>query len=165
MKTTNFFILTAFTVSFLFGACSNSQEPGSTDNPGQPATGEVLESLPVSILQHAYANADFADYIFYRPSFSMNQDELGSIQQVLSTIASAPATLNPSCQPRGRVFFQQSGEDILVADIYVGEGCNYWVFVDGDKRTYGNLMTPQGVQYFTNNINQVLEMQRQAGQQ
>ena len=121
-----------------------------------------MEGLPIEKLEAVYNSADFADYIFYEPSFSMNQSEKGSVRQILATIASAPATMYAACKPRGRVFFQVDGVDVLIADIYLGDPCNYWVFIEDDKPAYANLMTPEGIQYFNNNINQVLEMQRQA---
>ncbi|MBR9920792.1 MAG: hypothetical protein GYB31_08130 [Bacteroidetes bacterium] len=150
-------------------SCQQNESGDQTDSQAetqetQPtsAAGTTMESLPVSKLEEVFANADYADFIFYQPSFSMSQDEKASIQQVLALIAAQPATLNPNCKPRGRVFYQKQGVDILVADIYLGDGCNYFVFLENEKPVYANKMIPQGVQYFNNNIQQVLQMQQQA---
>ncbi|MCB0704258.1 MAG: hypothetical protein KDC34_03075 [Saprospiraceae bacterium] len=158
-------------VMFSLVSCQQNTEKTTSAEPEVPAapptqvtTGQVMESLPISQLEAIYTTCDFADFIFYEPSFSMSQDEPASIQQVLGLIAAQPATLDPACKPRGRVFFQVKGEDKLVADIYLGDQCNYFVFIENDKPAFANLMIPQGVQYFNNSIQQVLQMQQEAQQ-
>lgn len=158
---------------FLIGlsACGESTETPETQTQTQTQTPQrdlatggqtQLESLPVEQLQQAFTTCNFADFVFYNPSFSMSQDEPASIQQILSLIASEPAKITPNCKPSGRVNFQSNGTDILVADIYMAEPCFYLVFMENEKPVYANLLMPQGVQYFNNTFQQVLDMQKQA---
>jgi hypothetical protein len=92
---------------------------------------------------------DYIDYIFHNLPISVSQDEKASINSNILFIKNEPIKSLPlDCKPIGRKFFSIKGEAYLIADVYFGNGCAAYVFLDGEKPIYANAMTEQGVTFY-----------------
>ena len=133
----------------LFVSCQNP-------SPEEDKTDEVLKNELVypSITQeemvHLYENCDFIDYILYGYDFSISQGEKPAIQASFNHISRTPANINPTCKPIGRVFYQIEGENVLEADIYFADGCQYYIFLKDSKPVAANQLSPAGVAFYQN---------------
>lgn len=154
-----------FTLLFLvsiFFSCGNDKKTVAAKpttqvaKPAAPALNPPLPSISLETAQHLFANCDYIDYIFYNTNFSVSQAEKASIQSALTHIAQqSPPGLNPNCKAIGRVYYQIQGDNYLEADIYFQDGCKYFVFYENKKPAYCNLMTDNGMAYYTNIFKQV----------
>jgi len=148
----------SFLIVILLTACGAEKK--------QPSTGtEVVQSaqsnsrafkpVPNEIIMNIWNNCEMIDYIFDKPSFSMNQDEKNSIKANVTYITSQGLGEIPTgCKPIGRSFFQVAGDIVLEADIYCDKDCQFYVFFIDGKAAYGNYMNAEGVSFFTNMMNQ-----------
>ena len=158
-------LFVAFVVS-CFSACKSDSASNQTSTEKQPSNTEQKTThpqttspyppLPQSIGKELYDKCDFVDYIFYDPKLpmSISLNEVNSIRATFVHIAPEPAQINPACKATGRVIFQHQGEVIIEADFYFNDQCTYYVFMVDQKPTYANMMSKDGIQFFTNNINQ-----------
>ncbi len=141
-----------------------------TDIQGRPAaTAEQSDnalpgypSITRDLMVNLYKDVTLIDYIFHNMPFSLSQSEKAAIQTNLSYISTTPMPQIPAaCKPIGRQFYQIEGEIVLEADIYFQEGCRFYVFIVNGNPTYANLMTEQGVQFFSSVIAQAYNVTRQ----
>lgn len=161
---------------FLLGAAIASCQPKSSDAgttgtapaantaevPASPATSSVsYPSIPLDTLMMLWEKCDYIDFVFYNLSFSMSQDEKEGIQSTLRHIAEDVPKINENCAPLGRIFFQVDGKNAAEADFYIGENCLYYIFYENGKKTYANLMTESGKNFFANIFAQMRNSQQQ----
>ena len=96
---------------------------------------------------------DYIDYIFHDLPISVSQDEKESINSNIVFIKNEAVKSIPiNCKAIGRKFYNIKGETYLAADIYFGEGCAVYIFLDGEKPVYANTMTEQGIAFYNNVI-------------
>lgn len=166
-------------IATLLGACrqndstSNSQQQGAstpnttsaTQAQQQPGSAEQYPSLPVPTLEMLWEKCDYIDFIPYEFSFTMSQSEKTAIQGMLSHIAEEVPTIDPSCKPIGRIFYQVSGKNALEADLYIGATCIYYLFYENGKKAYANKLTDQGIQFYRSIFSQALQQQGQQATQ
>lgn len=143
-------------LSLLLGACGGSSQkeqiPENKINREKPV---VLNPGSVSqeVMQDIWDNCDNIDILFYEHPISVNQVDQKGIRGTVQYISTRPATLDPNCKAIGRISFMTQGEIKTEADIYLGNGCSYFAFLDGQEIVAANLVSPQGLQFF----NQVLK--------
>lgn len=160
------------TFSFLV-ACgsSSSDKAGSAPamkeaNAEEYKNTEPLESVPKDIMENLFENCTLIDYIFHDMPFSMSQDEQRSIQANLSYVSTTPIAYIPkNMKPIARQFYQIAGDMILEADLYFSDDKQFFVFVEDNKPKYANYMTPQGVEFLNNMLNQARSAQNSGGGQ
>lgn len=139
----------------LVAACQGNGKTGaSQDNKGtQQEAPEAQPEMPGSItveeMKRIYDSCDYVDVIFYTSSLSMSQTEQSGIRQTIQFISPMPAMTNPECSPIGRISFMIEGNIETEADIFMGQGCNYFSFLRDGKVYAVNQMTPQGIQLFS----------------
>lgn len=148
-------LLIALVLALIFQGCGE-EKPVPEAPAAAPAEKAVssLPSIPKETLQHLWDNCDVIDYVFYNLPISMNVDSPDAVRNALTHVASEPAPLLPQCKAIGRIFYQIKGENVLMADMYFGQGCTYYVFLQNDKPAFANYMTPQAVEYFNNIFSQ-----------
>lgn len=166
-----------FTIAtlLLLLACTNdsskaSEQQAATKPQETPKVvtpqGKSYPTVPTELIKNLWENTEFIDYTFYELPISMSFDNKASIQTVLKHISSTPAVVPPKCKPSGRAYFQKQGEDLAAVEFYILNGCNYYVFIEDGKSKYGNVLTPEGIQFYQNSINQAMgQMQKQMQQQ
>ncbi len=115
----------------------------------------ALPALTNQDLTTLYAATDKVDIIFYELPISVNQDDAASAKNSVLYVSPAPATMNPSCKPAGRLSFLSGGSIYKEADIYLGTGCNYFVFMEKNQPVAINNMAESGVEFFTTLISRV----------
>ncbi|HEB61832.1 MAG TPA: hypothetical protein ENI82_01655 [Bacteroidetes bacterium] len=155
-----YFILFVFTI---FAACnSNSNNNSGNETPPPPVATNtptqniaMLPKLPKAEADNLWNNCTYVDLVFYNLPFSMSIDNQPGIRSNLIMIANKQISQNPACKSIGRVIYQIDGAIVLEADMFYGEGCNYFVFYKDKKAVYANSMTAEGIQYFTNVMTQV----------
>lgn len=160
-------------VSVMVLSCNKKSTSNSTENTttAAPATQEQatpaaapqtapvtpgLPSITKEKMQDMFQNCTNVDFIFYDLPVSMSQDEKGAIANTLNFISTSPlpkATMDACKTPFGRVFFNSNGESMAEADFFYTSSCQFFIFYDGNKKVYGNLMTPQCVQFLGNIVN------------
>jgi len=122
-----------------------------------------LPPLPNAQMQKLYDEATYIDYIFYNLPFSISQDDKPSIHSNLTLIsANKMGAISSSCKPIGREFFQINGVTAFEADIYFQDGCIGYVFHENKKPTYANKVSPEGMKFYSNIINQAQQIQNKA---
>lgn len=104
--------------------------------------------LPQDIATKIGTSGDHIDVIFYNMPISISRDGNTDVQQMLSQVSDQAPTQVAPCQAIGRIFFQGQGETIAEADLYLGENCNYYVFMEKGKPTYANLLMPEGINLY-----------------
>lgn len=127
--------------------------------PTQPAAttaGPTYPSLPKERLQYLWDNCDYIDFVFFTFDFSMSQEEKSAIQSTIGGVAAEAPVIKPSCQPIGRVFFQVDGKNVEEADLIMGEGCVYYIFLQDGKHAYANMLTEKGVGFYRNIFTQLM---------
>ena len=156
---------------FVFTQCNTKEQPSqkvkSESQAGQQvkASGPQIPSIPKEIMIKLYNECDYTDYIFHDLPFSMSQDEPGSIRANLNYISVQPLGQIPDgCKAMGRQFFHINGEIVHEANVYYNENCKFYVFVDGEKPLYANMMSTDGIQFFDTMIDQAMSAKKASGQ-
>jgi hypothetical protein len=164
-----FFKLLLFisTMFFLAQCNTGEQSPKSSQavvqQPAQP-TGPQIPSIPKEIMSKLYNECTYTDYIFFDLPFSMSQDEKYSIRANLNYISVvALGTIPTNCKAMGRQFFHIEGDIVLEANVYFEDGCQFYVFVDGETPLYANLMSDKGIEFYSTMIQQAIDSQKAAG--
>jgi hypothetical protein len=148
MKANFLLLLTLVTMSLL--ACKSDQITSKTTETAS------LPELPQTVQADLNAKCDFVDILLYNVDFSISLNESGSIQGLINSLAAGPATLNNSCQPIGRMFFNAQGKELIAGDLYLNPGvCTYVVFLEKNQRKYASRMSDGAVTMFTNYLNNV----------
>ena len=155
----SFFIL----LLALMWACNQSQNtpntPQNTPAPPPPqAAPPAQPSLPKldqAEADYLWNNCTYVDLVFYSLPFSMSIDNQGGIRNSLQNIANSAVVQQPQCKSIGRLVYQVDGNIVMEADVFYGDGCNYFVFYKDNKPVYANKMTSQGITYFTNILTKV----------
>ncbi len=150
---------------------------GSGDKPQQNTETKAEIPPPVTTAENPYPrlppengkllfdSCDYVDIIFYYEDFSINQSNQSDIRGMLNYVSQdAPKSINPSCQPIGRIFFQIDGRNEAEADIHFQQDCLYFLFYKDGKKAYANGFTQSGVNFFNNVFAQV-NTQKKATQQ
>lgn len=138
-------------ISFIF-SCKHNEEKKPEKPQIQvkeinlpPVTNEMINKMLMEV--------DYIDYIFHNLPISVSQDEKESINSNIVFIKNEAVTSIPAnCKSIGRKFFNIKGETYLSADIYFGEGCAVYIFLDGEKPVFANKMTEQGIIFYNNII-------------
>ena len=130
----------------------------------EKAQEEKTDNAPVALpalsneqLTSMYAATDKVDIIFYELPISVNQDDAASAKNSVLYVSPAPAIMKPSCKPAGRLSFMSGGSIYKEADIYLGSGCNYFVFMEQNQPAAINTMAESGVEFFSTLIARVQE--------
>lgn len=147
-------------LTFTFISCKDNRTASSSgiDQPTSHTTGKSnYASIPVADIKVLWNEATHMDYIFHELPFSINMSDLPSIRQHLDYIANEPVTYDLSnCKSLGRAFFTVGGNTAYEAEIYFSPNCFHYVWhVDG-KPAYANAMSPAGIEFYKNLINQVV---------
>ncbi len=145
------FLLVLFSATACNKQSSNNNSNTATTTPATPQlTTLSYPTLPQEIATKIGTNGDHIDVIFYNMPISISRDGNIDVQQMLSHVSDQAPTQVAPCQPIGRIFFQSQGETLAEADLYLGENCNYYVFMENGKPTYANLLMPEGIQLYEN---------------
>ena len=120
----------------------------------KPTIKEInLPSVSNDMINKMLREVDYIDYIFHDLPISVSQDEKESINSNIVFIKNEAVKSIPiNCKAIGRKFYNIKGETYLAADIYFGEGCAVYIFLDGEKPVYANTMTEQGIAFYNNVI-------------
>ncbi len=151
-----FWVFIVFSV-VLISSCNNqSSDNNNSGQATQPAPQQLTAldypTLPDDLVQTIGTRGDHIDVLFYNMPISISRDGNADVQQMLSHIgAQSPGQVAP-CNPIGRIFFQGQGETIAEADLYLGENCNYYLFMIDNKPAYANALLPQGTSFYENLI-------------
>ena len=160
---TSFFLLPALILLIVAHGCkekaaSNNEKPAAdtsaSTSPIQSTVGkntgtEFYGSVAIEEMRYLWENCDAIDIIFYETNFSMSQNEKATIQNTLYYFLPSPVGHNPDCKPIGRMTFMVKGEIRREVDIYISEGCQYFLWMENNKPVHINPMSPQGVTFFT----------------
>jgi len=135
-------------------SCNNKTDNNNQNQSVQPSQQQLNEldypSMPDEMVQEIGTKGDQIDVIFYNMPISISRSGNADVQQMLSQVGNqAPAQVAP-CNPIGRIFFQAQGETIAEADLYLGENCNYYLFMVDNKPAYANALLPQGIKFYEN---------------
>jgi hypothetical protein len=167
--------LLVFTACLLV-ACGSEEKPETKEAPAQTQTQPAVAGTenpypgyPQERVKLLFDSCDYVDVIFFQESFSINQHTQKDIRGMLNYISqNTPKTLNPACQPIGRIFFQIDGRNEASANIFFQQECLYFLFLEDEKPVYANGFTESGVNFFNNIFAQVNSqkkaMQQQQGQ-
>ncbi len=140
---------------FMIAACqanssSEDNQDGRDTRQSMPAVQpETPGSITVEEMKRIYDSCDYVDVIFYESSVSMSQTDQSGIRRTIQFVSTRPATTNPGCSPIGRISFMIAGNIVTEADIYMGEGCNYFSFLRNGNVYAVNEMTPDGIRLFS----------------
>lgn len=147
-----FIIIILFAVTI---SCNNKQSNDNSQTT-QPAEQQLnaldYPTLPNDLIQEIGTKGDHIDVLFYDMPISISRDGNADVQQMLSHVGNQAPGQVALCNPIGRIFFQGQGETIAEADLYLGENCNYYLFMVNNKPTYANVLLPQGTQFYENII-------------
>jgi len=125
-----------------------AQQGSAQSNAGSAYAG--LGSIQIEAMRDLWDNCNSLDIVFYDTNFSLSQTEIEAIRTTLQYLLPSPVQHDPACKPIGRITFWVQGELRREADIYVGETCNYYIWIEDSKPVYINPLTPDGIQFFTN---------------
>lgn len=152
------FLYFLLALSLLFTACQDTsstvaeqtQTAPAEEAPTAVAPSPQYPSVAEETIKMLWDSCDYIDFVFYATNFSMSQNQQPAIRTTLQGISTLVPTINPTCQPAGRIFFQVDGLNRAEADIYLGQDCLYYVWLENGQYTYANLMTEQGVAFYQN---------------
>jgi hypothetical protein len=112
-----------------------------------------------------YNTATSVDIIFYNLPISVNQEDEASVKNTVQYIIPSFPHVTARCDALGRLAWLADGVILSEADIVMGNGCNYLLFMKNNQPVAANTMALEGVQFFTNIISQVRQRQQQMQQQ
>lgn len=147
------------------GDTAEQQQTESSASKGQsgaesPAGTVQYPSIPLDTIKMLYEECDYIDYVFYYSNISANQSNQADIRSALSHVAEQPPAIKPSCKPIGRIFYQVEGENRAEADLYIGEGCNYYLWYEDGKAAYANQVMDSGINFIKNLLAQSNQAKR-----
>lgn len=165
------YIISIFLFSFLILGCKEPTTTTATQTKtNQEQTDkkyknyDPIPSIPQAEVMKMWDECTLIDYIFHDLPFSMSQNEQGSIRANLNYISKEPVNHIPvECKAIGRQFFQVGGDIYMEADVYLGEGCKFYVFVENEKPKYANYMTEDGEKFFKTMFDQASGAHPNAG--
>jgi hypothetical protein len=105
--------------------------------------------------------ADKVDMIFYNHPISVTQEDAPSVRNTVMYILPTPPSVSVKCPPLGRLAWISAGTIVREADVFLGNGCNYLLFMENNQPVAANALANEGVQFFTNIISQVNQKQQQ----
>lgn len=150
-----FFII----LSIVF-AISCKNESKTTSTPIEKTQNSTLPVLPLEDLEQLANNCTGVDYIFHELPISVSQSDKPSIRANLGLFTLNPITGSlKDCKSIAREFFQVDGDVKYEAEIYVGNGCNYHVWMDGNKPIYANQLSEEGIKFYNKLITSTKGMQ------
>jgi hypothetical protein len=126
-----------------------------------PITAAPIPGFPKEAMMKLLNECTYVDYIFHKLPFSLSQNEDPSIDQNISFLdVEKPLVQIPTgCKPDARKFFQIKGDIVYDVDVYIQNGCHFYVFVDkNNKPIYANRMTQSGINFYNNIIQQAAGM-------
>lgn len=152
-----FIALIGFLCMALFACKSNNSDQNVTETqPVITAVDNPYPGPPDDLLMNLYDNCSAIDYTFSNMPASISQDEKASIQSMISFFSQRVSpTLNPTCKPMGRAFYQINGEIVVEADFYFQPDCQYFIFFEGGKAMYSCEMSQSGAQFFSRMLVQI----------
>jgi hypothetical protein len=169
MKPTLFLLLCAL---LCMAACGKKTATGDQQPDSAPDTTAALRNFIDPSLAHLstddvnalVAKADKVDMIFYNHPISVTQEDAPSVRNTVLFIMPTPPSVSAKCPALGRLAWMSEGVIVREADVFLGNGCNYLVFMEGNKAIAANALANEGVQFFTNIISQVNQKQQQLQQ-
>lgn len=161
MKANLYLIFTFIVISAI--GCNNKQK-SENGVKGPSVEQSIIPGVPAEVIQKLLDECTYIDYIFHTLPFSLSQSEDPSIDQnILFTDFNRPLGKIPSgCKPLARKFFKIGGEFAYDVDVYFTNGCQFYVFVKGNKPLYANYMTQDGINFYNKMISMVSAQSGQA---
>lgn len=139
-------------ISLLWLGCKNNTT-SNQESSASVQTMKQLEGFPTPIIDELVGTCTQIDYIFYDTNFSMSTSGLEECRKSLANISLQVPVLSANCKSNGKVFFNnEQGKEIISADIYIGDGCDYLVFLVDGIPNFANKFTPDGAKLFRNII-------------
>lgn len=151
MKISSFILLL-----FLLTIGCQSSNPDSDEKQIQEMVLEPmnLPPIPIKEIQTIYDLCDFVDFIFFELPFSMSYDNSGSIKTSLKWVGQETPLDNPNCKALARMIFQNDGEIMAEAEIYVSDQCAHFIWLKDGEPKYANKMTQTGYDHYKKIISQ-----------
>lgn len=161
-------------ISGLVWMTSCTNKPASADD--QPGSSGDSTAVTANIIDPAMAHlsaddvtallgkADKVDMIFYNHPISVTQEDAPSVRNTVMYIMPSPPSVTAKCPPLGRLAWMAEGVIIREADVFLGNGCNYLLFIENNQAVAANALANEGVQFFTTVISQVNQKQQQIQQ-
>jgi hypothetical protein len=155
MKISSLIFISCILVSLL-SACQQKKESGTAEgvqdkSTSRPAQLPFLQSVDVNTL---YSIVQSVDILFYKLPISVSQDDPASAKNSVQYIVPALPAISSKCEAVGRMSWISDGKIVREADFFVGQGCNYFEFMENDQPAYRNAMAPAGVEFFTTIMSQ-----------
>lgn len=153
------FVLCA--ISGLLVGCQGDAKSTSKAAAQEPTT---LNPLPQDIKQNLFAKCDYIDYTFYNFDFSMSQGDPNAVRSNLALLSDEVQPDIPSeCKPIGRKYYHINGEIVMEAELYFAENCAFYIYKKDNTTLYGNKLSPQGINFYNNIIQQAAKARQQTG--
>ncbi len=147
----------------LAGSCTskkNDSTPAVTSAVDTLSFQPKLPFLTSEEVNKIYSLSEKVDMIFYNLPISVSQDDVASVKNTALYVVPAAPKVTRSCAALGRLAFLTNGKIFREADIYVGEGCNYLVFMENNQPVAANAMATEGIQFFNKITSQVNAMKK-----
>ena len=149
-------IFTTCIFILLLSACQQKKDSGPAEglkdtSTSRPAQLPFMQSVDVNTL---YSIAQSVDIIFYKLPISVNQDDPASAKNSVLYIVPALPSISNKCEAVGRMSWMSDGKIVREADFFLGQGCNYFEFMENGLPAYRNAMAPAGVEFFSTIVNQ-----------
>lgn len=147
-----------YLISIFFFSCqsNNSKAEQADVQVVNPSSVNPYPSIPNELLMDLFNNCSEIDYTFNNMPASISQTEKASVQSMISFFSTrVPPTLNTSCKPMGRAFYQINGDIVVEADFYFQTDCQYFIFFQDGKALYSCEMSQSGVQFFSRMLVQI----------
>lgn len=153
------FLLPAF---LLTSACQSKKNSEATEaNAEEKKIIDLkLPFLSSEEVNKLYATAEKVDMIFYELPISVNQEEEASVKNTVLYIVPASPRVTAQCKPLGRLAWLADGVILREADVFVGEGCQYLLFMENNQPAWANAIAPEAIQFFNNITSQVNPRQK-----
>ncbi len=154
------FILMLIGISLILcTSCQPSQKDGeavaATSDKGTEVVNDTIppHNLPYAAIGNAYISQLYAetksvDIIFYDLPISVNQDDEGAAKNTALFVSPTNPKITADCKPIGRLSWIANGKILREADVYMEQGCEYFMFMENNEGVAVNAMSPAGVEFF-----------------
>ena len=145
-------------------AGADDQQPVTQDTAAVRIIDPAMPHLTSEDVNALFNTAEKVDMIFYNHPISVTQEDAPSVKNTVMYIMPTPPNVTSRCNPLGRLAWLSGGTIVREADVFMGNGCNYLLFMEGNKAIAANALANEGVQFFTNILSQVNQKQQQLQQ-
>ena len=135
---------------YVISCKENAKEQIKAEEVKKEISGITLPGIPFEIRNKLRNEVTFVDYTWFNLPISISQGVEDGVKTNVEFISEEVPSIIPStCKPVAHKYFSINGEIYMDIDVYFSNGCFFYLFLENNKPKYANLITEQGINFYT----------------